>query len=124
MHDLKFTAHGVCHGRFSCRLNGEFSILNSDTPVSDKIDKAAWVDSLRERGFELVQDDREWAIADCDANRAALLDLLAKNIPSAKVFKFENVNRWRSRGFVLTDAEVYIHKIAEILALPIATTGA
>ncbi|HDR9026905.1 TPA: hypothetical protein QDB14_001075 [Burkholderia vietnamiensis] len=120
VHDLEFGAYGVCHGKFSCSLTGHFPMIDSDKPVSDKRNKAAWVDSLRERGFELVKDDRDWAIADCDINRAALVELITKNIPSAKVFKFENVNRWRASGFVLTHAEVYIHQLAEILALPVA----
>ncbi|WP_321810121.1 hypothetical protein [Burkholderia sp. BCC1985] len=123
VHDLEFGAYGVCRGKFSRSLNGTFRLLDSDTPVSDKKNKAAWLDSLRERGFDLIQDDREWALSDCDSNRAALIDLITKNIPSAKVFKFENVNRWRASGFVLTHAEVYIHKIDEILALPIANAG-
>ncbi|KVS52215.1 hypothetical protein WK39_26515 [Burkholderia cepacia] len=119
VHDLQFGAYGVCHGKFSCSLHGAFPILDSDTPVSDKRSRASWLESLRARGFELVRDDRDWAIADCDANRAALVDLITKNIPSAKVFKFENVNRWRSSGFVLRHAEVYINQLAEILALPV-----
>ncbi|WP_131753555.1 hypothetical protein [Burkholderia vietnamiensis] len=122
VHDLEFGAYGVCHGKFSCSLRSAFSILDSDTPVSDKKNRASWIESVRERGFQLVQDDREWAIADCDVNRAALIDLITKNIPSAKVFKFENVNRWRASGFVLTHAEVYIHQLAEILTLPVPAT--
>ncbi|UXU90381.1 hypothetical protein [Burkholderia sp. S-53] len=119
VHDLEFGAYGVCHGKFSFRLNGGFPILDPDTPASDKRNDAARMDSLRERGFEIVRDDREWAIADSDASRAALIELFAKNIPSARVFMIENVNRWRADGFILTAAEVYIQKIDEILALPI-----
>ncbi|KUZ00505.1 MULTISPECIES: hypothetical protein [unclassified Burkholderia] len=74
---------------------------------------------MRNRGFVIVRDDRQWAIADCDASRAALIDLFAKNIPSARVFRIENVNRWRANDFVLTAAEVYIHDLTEIIALPI-----
>ncbi|KUY84476.1 hypothetical protein [Burkholderia sp. RF4-BP95] len=119
VYDLEFGAYGVCHGKFSFRLNGDLSILDSDTPVSDKHDNAARIDSLRERGFDIVRDGREWAIADSDASRAALIDLFAKNIPSAKVFRIENVSRWHANGFVLRAAEVSIYKIAEIHELPI-----
>ncbi|HGO6081882.1 TPA: hypothetical protein ACK3PA_006379 [Burkholderia cenocepacia] len=119
VHDLEFGAYGVCHGKFSCSLNGHFRLIDSDTPVSDERNKADWIESLRERGFELVKDDRDWAIADCDANRAALVSLITTNIPSAKVFKFENVNRWRASGFVLRHAEVYIDQLSEILTLPV-----
>lgn len=120
VHDIQFGPYGVCRGRFSCRLNGGFPILESATPVSDKENRAAWIASLRERGFELVRDDSEWALADCDANRAALIQLFAKHIPSAKICRFENFNRWRASGFILTHAEVHIDRIFEILALPIA----
>ncbi|MGU7841644.1 hypothetical protein ACV22V_19455 [Burkholderia sp. AW33-5] len=119
VHDLEFGAYGTCHGKFSFRLNAGVPTPDSDTPAFDKRNDAARIDSLRNRGFVIVRDDRQWAIADCDASRAALIDLFAKNIPSAKVFRIENVNRWRANDFVLTAAEVYIHDLTEIIALPI-----
>ncbi|SIT50468.1 conserved hypothetical protein [Paraburkholderia piptadeniae] len=119
VHDLEFGQYGVCHGRFSCSLHGTFRLIDSDTPVSDKENKATWIDSLRERGFELIKDGREWAILDCDTSRKAIIDLFAERIPSAKVVKFDNYNRTRAGDFVLSNAEVYIYKLSEILALPI-----
>lgn len=119
VHELGFGAYGVCHGNFTCSLNGSFRLIDSDTPVSDKRNKAAWIDSVRERGFELVVDDRDWAIRDCDASRQALIDLVVGRLPSATVFKFENLRRHRADGFILRHAEVYVHQLAEIMALPV-----
>lgn len=121
VHELKFGAYGVCHGEFSCSLRGASLLFDSDTPVTDKKTKAQWLDSLRERGFELVKDDSEWALRDCDANRQALLDLVSKRLPSAKVFKFANFSRDNGKGFVLRHAEVYVYELAEIMALPVAS---
>lgn len=119
VHELGFGAYGVCHGNLTCSLNGSFRLLDSDTPVSDKKNKAAWIEGVRERGFELIKDDRDWAIRDCDASRQALIDLVVGRLPSATIFKFENMRRHKADGFVLHHAEVYVHQLAEIMALPV-----
>jgi len=121
VHELNFGAYGVCHGEFSLSLRGNSLLFGSDTPITDKKTKAEWLDSLRERGFELVKDDREWAMRDCDVNRQALLDLVTMRLPSAKVFKFANFSRDNGNGFVLHHAEVYVYKLAEIMALPVTS---
>ncbi|SAL01616.1 hypothetical protein AWB80_08166 [Caballeronia pedi] len=117
--ELEFGQYGVCKGEFSCSLNGTFRLIDSDTPVSDKENKKTWIDTLRERGFELVEDSRDWHILDCDASRKALIDLFAARLPSAKVIKFENFCRQPASGFILRSAQVYIYKISEILDLPV-----
>ncbi|WAS56241.1 hypothetical protein MK974_24385 [Burkholderia ambifaria] len=120
VHELNFGAYGVCHGEFTCSLRGSSWLLDSDTPVTDKETRAAWIESVRVRGFELIKDGREWAILDCDASRKALLNLIAMRLPSAKVFKFSNVSRDNAKGFVLRHAEICVYELAEIMALPVA----
>ncbi|MEQ0775925.1 hypothetical protein ABLT15_26825 [Paraburkholderia tropica] len=119
VHETTFGEYGVCHGKLSCSLRGASFLFDSDTPVSDKKSKAAWIEGIRERGFELVQEDREWAMRDCDANRQALLDLVAARLPSAKVSKFENYSRHNASGFVLRHAEIYVRDLSEIMTLPV-----
>ena len=116
--DMAFGEY-VCKVNFSCSMFGDFRLVDSDTPVTDKERKACWYDSLRERGFVLIEDDREWALADCDASRQALCELFKSRLPSSKVFKFDNVQRHRVDGFVIRGAEGYIHQIADILSLPV-----
>lgn len=119
VHELKFGAYGVCHGEFSCSLRGSSLLFESDTPISDRKTKAEWLTSLRERGFKLAQDGRDWLLVDCDSNRQALLDLVSKRLPSAKIFRFNNFSRDNEKGFALRNAEIYVYELAEIMALPV-----
>ncbi|KWA84179.1 hypothetical protein WL29_22725 [Burkholderia ubonensis] len=107
-----------CVVDFSCMLTGDFRIIDSDTPVSDKERKAQWLKSLGERGFVLVEEDRDWEILDCDASRKTLIDLITTRIPSAKITKIENFSRHNAEGFTLRGIQVYIHDIADITRLP------
>jgi hypothetical protein len=116
--NIAFQRYG-CTVNFSCSLFGDFRGTDSTTPVSDKERRAQWHASLAERGFTLVQEDeREWALHDCEATRNALLDLIALRLPSARVLKLENVNRSKAAGFILLGVEVYIGNLEDILALP------
>ncbi|MEX3984009.1 hypothetical protein AB4Y45_34030 [Paraburkholderia sp. EG287A] len=116
--DIAFGQYG-CTVNFSCNLFGTFRLVDSDTPVSDKDRKKRWYESLQERGFVLVDDDREWSVCDCDASRKVLQDLIVGRMPSAKILKFENQYRTRASGFILRGAEVFISKIEEIRTLPV-----
>ncbi|BCQ23121.1 hypothetical protein NK8_12460 [Caballeronia sp. NK8] len=108
----------VCKVKFSCLLmNHSYSF--SDTPVSDKASRKTWVQSLQERGFEIVRDDSEKEVLDSEKSRQAIIDLFAQRLPSADVVKFENFCRRDKSGFVLRGVEIYIRKIGDILALPV-----
>lgn len=120
--DIAFGQY-VCKVDFSCSLFGGFRTLDSETPVSDRGRKADWLDSLRERGFALAQEDRDWSIVDSDANRQILIDMFGARLPSSKVFKFDNYSRRKAQDFSLRGVEVYIYKIAEILTLPVPAAG-
>lgn len=116
--DIAFQRYG-CTVNFSCSLYGDFRGSDSKTPVSDKERRALWHASLAERGFSLVQEDqREWALLDCDATRKTLVELIALRLPSARVLKLENANRSNAAGFILQGVEVYIGQLADILTLP------
>jgi hypothetical protein len=115
--DIAFGKHG-CTVNFSCSLFGDFPLIDSATPVSDKERKALWHASLRDRGFVLAQDDRDWVIEDCDASRKALVDLFAHRLPSAHVLKLDNFHRSKVGRFVLRGVEVHISTLADILTLP------
>jgi hypothetical protein len=119
---ISFEKYG-CRVNFSCHLYGDFALVDSKTPVSDKERTRLWHEDLRQRGFVLTEEGREVALVDCDASRKALCDLLRTRIPSSSVFKFENVHKQKSEDFLMRGVEVYIHKIEDILTLPLPDTG-
>lgn len=114
---ISFERYG-CKVNFSCMLTGDFRIIGSARPVSDKVRKAQWLQSLVQRGFVLVEEDGDWEILDCDTSRAALLALINTRIPSAQIYKIENICRQNAKNFTLNGVEVYIQNIAEIAQLP------
>ncbi|WP_455233157.1 hypothetical protein [Geopseudomonas aromaticivorans] len=107
-----------CKVTFSCHLFGDFTLIDSPTPVSDKERMAQWHDSLRQRGFMLVSASREVEIADCDASRKALCDLIMEHMPSARVISIGNHSH-RGQGFTVRNMEVFIRKLEDILELPV-----
>ncbi|MBU9200116.1 hypothetical protein KTD31_01695 [Burkholderia multivorans] len=115
--DIAFKEYG-CDVTFSCSLFGDFSLTMSKTPVSDKERKQLWLQSLRDRGFDLVNEDRDMELEDTEASRKALCKLLKERLPSADVLQLENHNRRKSGSFVLRSVRVYIRDIQDILALP------
>ena len=108
-----------CKVTLSCHLFGDFPVIDSPTPVSDKERRAQWLESLRQRGFELVKHTSETEIVDCDASRKVLCDLIMKHMPSAKVCAIQN-NNFRGTGFTIRSAEVFISKLSDIQALPVS----
>jgi hypothetical protein len=114
--DVSFSAYG-CKLNFSCSLYGDFHIINSPTPVSDKERKQLWHESLRERGFLLIQDEREWKIWDCDASRKALVGFLKERLPSLQISGFTNYGIRKSTEFALRSIEGTLIDLADIQRL-------
>lgn len=116
--EIQFGEHS-CRATFSCHLFGDRKIVNSSTPVSDELNEKAWHEELVQRGFVLNAEGREISLRDCDQNRSALNGFFEKSMPSATVFKHENVRQALSGIYVLRSVDVTIRDIAEILALPV-----
>lgn len=115
---LQFGAHG-CEIALSCHLFGNFSLTRSATPVSDKSRRAQWLDSLRERGFELGGDeDRELVLVDNDNNRAAIASLVRSRMPSARVQSFENSCIGNTGRLALREIHLWVRDFSDILSLP------
>lgn len=108
----------VCKVKLSCSLFGDFAVIASETPISDKERKRLWHESLRERGFVLTEEHSEVGVLDCDASRAALSAFISSRLPTGRIVSFENHAR-RQSGFVLRGAEVVIRKWEEIMTLPV-----
>lgn len=113
--DESFDRYGATI-KFSCSLFGEFPLVDSPTPVSDKDRKQQWLQSLLDRGFELIEKRGERELIDSDNNRQVLQKLFAIRIPSAVVVSFQN---YRSGGgYVMRGLEVRIRQLEDILQLP------
>lgn len=116
--DVAFGAH-ACKINFSCSLFGDFRLVDSQTPVSDKERKQLWYESLREQGFVLVEEERNRCqIQDCDASRQALTRLLKARLPSFRIEALTNYRVAKTPDFALRSVEGYLHDIADINSLP------
>lgn len=116
--DISFGAYS-CKVEFSCNLFGDFRLVDSDTPVSDKENERLWHESLRTRGFELVKEGRrDWAVLDSDGTRAALFSLLTSRLPSVRIHEVKGVRAHNSDKFSLRSVTVFVTKIADFLQLP------
>lgn len=115
--NIHFGAYG-CEVDFCCHLFGNFRVIDSDTPVSDKERKRLWHENLAERGFVLTNEGREVAVCDCDQSRKVLMELFAVRLPSASVRSFDNHYK-KGSGATLEGVKVFVRDIAEFLALPV-----
>jgi len=109
----------VCKVTLSCHLSGDFSLLDSPTPISDKERKKIWHAQLRERGF-VVQDTRrdDANIIDCDESKKALLLLIRKAFPSSRIIGTKTHCLREGEIFALTEVTLFIYDLTEIEALP------
>lgn len=118
---ITFGSWGYTELDLSCHLFGTRGLSSmSDTPVSDKSSYEQWVDSLRERGFELIEDkqeSREAMLADTDKNRALLHNLIAKTFPSGRLLSTENYITRKGLHY-LRGIKVFIDELEDLEALP------
>jgi hypothetical protein len=114
--EIHFAGYG-CRVKLSCHLYGDFPLLDSPTPVSDKERKIMWHNDLRARGFVLLEEDRDPDVVDCDASRKALSDLILARLPSAKIIQVVN-HCAGNHGFTIRDVEVIIYNLDDIARLP------
>lgn len=114
--DVTFTDWGHMKAELSCHLFGDFSLTMSKTPVSDKERRAQWLQDLKDRGFVLVQDDRDLELLDCDQNRKTITELVMRAIPSARVVSTENI--WKRGGqMLLRSVSIFIDELGDVHTL-------
>ena len=117
--EIHFTNYGHCNIKFSGMLFPDHQMIGSETPESDKISSAKWIQNLKDRGFKLVKESeqsrREEYVIDNDHNRVLIIDLITKRFPSVTVMGFENHVRYRSKNiFTISDIKVFIRILADI----------
>lgn len=108
--------------KLSCYLMFR-TMLDSDSPITDKQSKADWYKSLEDRGFELVYArNDEPMVAATTENQELLEELVLQTFPSARLASFSA--HFRSRGpgespqSALRDFELFLPQLAEVAALP------
>ena len=109
---------GCCHMELSCSLSGDFALLDSPTPVSDKRNRAEWLQSLRELGFVIVEEGRYDAnLVLCESTMSALNALVKTAFPTSR---FGNLKSHcdRNGDVYLRGIDLYVYSWKEIDALP------
>jgi len=101
----------------SCMLFGNTQLMHSSTPVSDKANREAWLESLKARGFVLHAGSGNIGhVVDCDASRKALVAMVTRAIPSAR---FQGTESQTSRKeLVLREIRFFVTNLNDIAALP------
>jgi hypothetical protein len=117
--DVNITKWGNVEITFSCSLFGEFRMISSDTPVSDKVNRAAWHQSIADRGFRLAKEpgERDPVLVDCDQNKEALKNLFANAFPSGTILETTNYANSRMGVMTLRSVKVLVRDMADVLAL-------
>ena len=117
--EASYLKHGVMKLELSCSLFGDFALLRTTKPVSEKEAKAAWFAELEERGYDLVrtEGDRDPSLADTDNNRALLVETVRRAFPTARVTATSN-HFDRKAGAILRDVTVHVYELDEVDALP------
>lgn len=122
--DISFTQYGQVTAELSCNLFGDFLLMHSDTPVTDKERKRQWHETLRQRGFVLQTEKGEHNpdIVDCDATRQALLRTISRALPSATISSTTN-HHSRSGAMVLRSVQLHIEKLDDLEQLNAPAAG-
>lgn len=115
--DVDFGQYG-CDVTFSINLFGDFPLIDSETPISDKEQKQLWYQRLRDQGYVLSIGQGDKDVVDCDATRQTLLALFSTHLPSSRVQSLKNQGN-RHSVLVLREAKVFIRNIADIAALSV-----
>lgn len=119
--EVSFGPYGV-DITFSCSLFGDFSLLGSNTPVSDKERRRLWLESLERKGFVLYQNsgNRDPHLTSCDQNRDALTRLFAERFPTGSIRSFSDQRR--DKGMALNEVCLFVPDYEALQQLPVVET--
>lgn len=116
--EVDFGRYG-CKIKLSCSLFGDYFIVNSPTPVSDKERKKLWHAALREQGYILVnpRNGDDLAVEDCEQSRKTLTTLIKSRMPSASIRTFGN-HSTRNGEMTMDYVELFVRDITDFATLP------
>lgn len=115
--ELSFKKNGAIEAELSCVVSGDYSILYSDTPVTDKENKSLWVERLKEAGLVLAQisSREDFDVVDCDKSQSVLNTWVTSRFPSARILSTTNHKDWRTGVMILRSLKVYIANPEDVL---------
>lgn len=98
-------------------LGGRFIDSISDTPVTNQDERAAGLDRRLRSGFilERLDDGEDQVLVDCDVNRSAIGQLIARDLPSARIWRTETRHA-KGKGYLMS-VEAHILDIEDIARL-------
>ncbi|GBQ86574.1 hypothetical protein AA14337_3358 [Acetobacter malorum DSM 14337] len=112
----------------SCLPFGDFPLIDSKTPVSDKERKTLWRKSLEDRGFVLAEEEKgsfDFNVVDCDQTREAIARTIKEAFPTSRIISFENHSAYTPTfpdgrlHLNIKDVNIIIYSLSEIAALPL-----
>ncbi|MHC5194878.1 hypothetical protein ACYSUW_14085 [Pseudomonas frederiksbergensis] len=116
--EVIFESYG-CRAKLCCHLYGDFPLVDSPTPITDKERKVLWYESLRDRGFELESSNGDMAVVDNDASRKVLAALITSRLPSGKIVGITNSVSRGASMLTMSEVDVRITDLEDIAALPV-----
>jgi hypothetical protein len=108
--------YGTLEITFGFSFN-DFSSSYSDKPITVKEKHKSWIEEVQERGFRLINSNRDVNLIDDDHNRKLLAELIKNRFPSAKILQWENYAVYKTDKFQLRSVNVLIKELREVKAL-------
>lgn len=119
----EFKSHGVVL-TLSCSLDSLTRMsVHSDTPLSDIQEEALWLQSIRDRGFEVVTfKGSQHYLPDTPSNRQVLERLILEKIPSARWQEVRSTylsdNRKSAPTACLRELTLFVSDYQDLCSLP------
>lgn len=118
--EQKFTSYGNFEAVLGVSFHS-FSSSFSKTPASDRLTKKEWIQSLKDKGYQLYEKERvsDIELIDCPENRKLIEEEIENRFPSAMVHGWESRRILNAPGSVyeLSAIKVNILDLTDIKAL-------
>ena len=114
--DFSLSKWGVLKLELTFSLDRDGSLLDDENPVSSREAHRQRIESLRERSFELLQEEcRRYEMRDCDSNKTKLIEIIRARFPSAVITRFEVRSMNRNQDtFYISSIEFYIRDLMDL----------
>ncbi len=121
--DTEFKSHGVLL-TLSCSLESLTRMsIHSDTPLSDIQEEALWLQSIRDKGFDVATfRGSQHYLLDTPSNRQTLEKLILEKIPSARWQEVRSMylseNRQSAPMACLREIKLFVSNYQDLCSLP------
>lgn len=118
--NIQFTEYG----RFEAELGVSFHSFSSSfskTPASDRLTRAEWIQSLKDKGYQLYEKEKgsDIELLDCPENRKLIEDEIEERFPSGEVYNWDSRRILDAPGrlYQILSIKIDIQDVREIKAL-------